>query len=217
MDKKYIHKFIWGAAKHNKEFYAKIEDKIPYLLNPKSLDNIELIIAEIKKLGLPTKNSKQPFLQNVLIGYADNNIRLFSMNSSSLTLNPNILREKPQYKKITYLNNMIAKLAEKQGLIFHIQIFYLITTNNTLLILLKRLGKTINIKLKAFPELEQNVCLRWLREDLKKFQQISGVIWTLNYWIMKLKYMPNHTVISLHFPPLKISPKNKLQPIQLQE
>ena len=48
MDKKYIHKFIWGAAKHNKEFYAKIEDKIPYLLNPKSLDNIELIIAEIK-------------------------------------------------------------------------------------------------------------------------------------------------------------------------
>ena len=118
MDKKYIHKFIWGAAKHNKEFYAKIEDKIPYLLNPKSLDNIELIIAEIKKLGLPTKNSKQPFLQNVLIGYADNNIRLFSMNSSSLTLNPNILREKPQYKKITYLNNMIAKLAEKTGINF---------------------------------------------------------------------------------------------------
>lgn len=33
MDKKYIHKFIWGAAKHNKEFYAKIEDKVKFLFS----------------------------------------------------------------------------------------------------------------------------------------------------------------------------------------
>ena len=118
MDKRYIHKFIWDSSKHNKEFYAKIEDKMSYLLNPKSLDNIELIIAEIKKLGLPTKSSKQPFLQNVLVGYANNNIQVFSMNSSSLTLNPDILREKPQYKKITYLNDMIAQLGERTGINF---------------------------------------------------------------------------------------------------
>ena len=118
MDRKYIHKFVWDSSRHNREFYAKIKDKMAYLLNPESLKNVELIISEIKKLGLPTKSSKIALLQNVLAGYADNNIRLFSMNSSSLTSDPNRLREKPQYKKITYLNDMIDKLAKETGVHF---------------------------------------------------------------------------------------------------
>lgn len=118
MEQNYIHKFIWNSPRHNIEFYEKIKDKMAYLLNPESLKNVELIIAEIKKLGLPTKNSKIALLQNVLTGYADNNIQLFSMNSSSLTSDPNRLREKPQYKKITYLNEMVNKLAEETGVNF---------------------------------------------------------------------------------------------------
>lgn len=118
MDKNYIHKFVWNSSRHDKEFYAKIKDKMAYLLNPESLKNVELILAEIKKLGLPTKSSKMSLLQNVLIGYADNNIQLFSMNSSSLTPNPNVLREKPQYRKITYLNDMVNKLAKETGVNF---------------------------------------------------------------------------------------------------
>ena len=68
MDRKYIHKFVWDSSRHNREFYAKIKDKMAYLLNPESLKNVELIISEIKKLGLPTKSSKIALLQNVLAG-----------------------------------------------------------------------------------------------------------------------------------------------------
>ncbi len=118
MDQNYIRKFIWDSPRHHKDFHAKIEPQMAYLLNPKSLKDTETIIAEIKKLGQPTKESKVALLQNVLIGYANNNIRLFSMNSSSLTKNPVVLREKPQYKKITYLKNMVDKLAEQTGVNF---------------------------------------------------------------------------------------------------
>ena len=118
MNETYIRKHIWDSPRHNKSFFSKIEEKMAYLLRPQSVKDMLFIIDEIAKLGVPTRGSKQSLVENVAIGYMRNNIQVFSMNSSSLTRNPNVLREKPQYKKITYLNDEIKKISEQIGIKF---------------------------------------------------------------------------------------------------
>jgi hypothetical protein len=113
MDEKYIYKFIWDSPRHRKEFHKKIESNMAYLLNPSSIKKIGIITSEIEKLGQLPRNEKQALLGQILLGYCDNDIHLFSMNSSSLTQNPSILRDKPQYRKITYLNNKVKQIAQQ--------------------------------------------------------------------------------------------------------
>lgn len=113
MDKRYIRKILLGLRYHEKNLFTSIESKISLLLTDQSIELILNLYNEISSLGIVNKKYKYQLLLLTILGVANHKIKMISICSDALTSDPNVLREKKQYKKINYLQSKISEIAVK--------------------------------------------------------------------------------------------------------
>ena len=119
MEKKYIKKCIFDIERHNKELFSAIGPvQYEVLKKDKTINTLHEITSFIGTLGLLTKKEHFPLLNALAYGLSKGELTFFSMHSSALTEDPTKLREKPQYRKVQYLQDEVRAFFEKKRINF---------------------------------------------------------------------------------------------------
>jgi len=110
--KKYVDNFVKYQLYHDKFLTKLIKENLGVSLNK---EIYELIIS-LKQIGLVNRRYLQSLCQSLIYGILNNEVIFISMNSNALQKDSKFLRDKPQYKKIYYINQQLENIFNKYNI-----------------------------------------------------------------------------------------------------
>ena len=111
MTKRYIKKIINDIPKHYPQIYYQIKQQYDTFLDNNCLDKIYELIEGLQEFNTISRKMNHWLVLSIVVGICKGRIDIFSICSNSLTKDPNVLRDKPQYKKANYVRQQLEQLS----------------------------------------------------------------------------------------------------------